>query len=222
VSSKIHLPSTGPADWRRLLADPERHWKEGYSAKCVAECWEAANGLPEEIARQFVVAGLAPVELLLAIPEFKTPLPGGERHSQTDVLALVRTQRGVFACGVEAKAGEAFGPSVAEWLKEGSSGKLERLTYICGLLGLPNAPPGALRYQLLHRTAAALIEAGRFGCAGAAMLVHSFSRENAWLADFQAFGSALGATAAPDEPAIVSVPGGAPLMLGWANGPASR
>ena len=78
--------------------------------------------------------------------------------------------------------------------------------------------PGALRYQLLHRAAAALIEAERFGCAGAAMIVHSFSPQHAWLSDFQAFAAALGVKAAPELPAIVRPPGGRPLLLGWAGG----
>jgi hypothetical protein len=222
MTSKIHLPSTGPADWRRLLADPEKHWKEGYSAKCVAERWESADGLPEEIARQFQALGLAPVELLLAIPELKTPLPGGERQSQTDVFALVRTARGVFACGVEAKVAESFGPTVAEWLTEASPGKLERLKYVCDLLGLPNPPLSALRYQLLHRTAAALIEADRFGSAGAAMLVHSFCSQQTGLADFQAFATALGGAAAPDQPRFANPSGRVPLMLAWASGPSDE
>lgn len=172
IRSRILVPSAGPSDWRRLLADPEKHWRDGYSAKAAAERWEASTGLPPEIGSLFEAVGLGPSELLLAVPEWKTPLPGGERESQTDVFALVHAPRGVFACAVEAKVIEPFGPTVAEWLAGASAGKLERLAYLCDLLGLPNPPAGELRYQLFHRTAVALIEAERFGCAGAAMIVH--------------------------------------------------
>ena len=44
-----------------------------------------------------------------------------------------------------------------------------------------------IRYQLLHRTASALIEAERF-CAGhALMLVHSFSQTHEWFEDYARF-----------------------------------
>src|SRR5690606_35896220 len=175
MRTRIFLPSTGPEAWRRLLARPEMHWKTGYSAKCAAERWQSANDMPLEVKRQFDQAALGPVELLFAVPEWQTPLPGGDRDSQTDVFTLVRTSRGVFACGVEAKVAETFGNTLDEWLQGASPGKQERLAFICQTLGLEPPPPGTLRYQLFHRTAAAIIEAQRFGCAGAAMIVHSFS-----------------------------------------------
>ena len=219
MTKRIYVPTTGASDWQRFLAHPDKHWKDGYSAKAVADRWESVSGLPVEIEHQFKSAHLDPCELLLAIPEFKTPLPGGDRASQTDVFALVRTNRGVFACSIEAKVEESFGPTLGEWMKSPSPGKLERIAYLCQTLGLPANPPTELRYQLLHRTASALIEANRFGCAGAAMLVHSFSADRAWLADFQTFAKELGATAAPDEPAFINAPGRMPLLIGWACGP---
>lgn len=220
MTSRILVPTTGPADWRRMLAQPETHWKDGYSAKAAAERWEASGGWPPEIARQFELAGWGPTELLIAVPEWKTPLPGGERASQTDVLTLVRTNIGVVACGVEAKVAESFDKTIGEWSVSPSIGKQERLAYLCGLLGVANPPPSELRYQLFHRTAAALIEAKRFGCVGAATIVHSFSAEKMWLDDFQAFASALGAAVGPDAPAVVRPCDGMPLLLGWACGPA--
>jgi len=30
-------------DWKQLLADPEKHWKTGFSARTFAHCWEEAN-----------------------------------------------------------------------------------------------------------------------------------------------------------------------------------
>ena len=43
---RIYVPSTGPDNWRRLLADPSTQWETGFSAKALAYCWEAAEGLP--------------------------------------------------------------------------------------------------------------------------------------------------------------------------------
>jgi hypothetical protein len=36
------VPTRGPADWQAWLADPEKHWKDGRSAKMLAEAWEGA------------------------------------------------------------------------------------------------------------------------------------------------------------------------------------
>ena len=79
--SKILTPTTSPLDWKSLLADPEKHWRWGYSAMSAALTWEAAKGLPAEIAAIFG----PDTELLLAIPEHQVPMPGrgravGRRH----------------------------------------------------------------------------------------------------------------------------------------------
>lgn len=136
--------------------------------------WEAAGGLPPEIASL-----LGPdAELLLAIPEHKVELPGGRRPTQCDVFALARAGGEVIVVSVEAKVSEAFGPAVGDWLSPESPGKRERLAHICALLGLAGEPPAHIRYQLLHRTAAAVIEAERFNAARAAMIVQSFSQDH--------------------------------------------
>ncbi|MEZ6022894.1 MAG: hypothetical protein R3C16_05655 [Hyphomonadaceae bacterium] len=216
MSAKIFVPTAGATDWRRLLAKPETQWRDGFSAKCAAERWEASAGWPPEVARQFELAGWGPTEALVAFPEWKTPLPGGDRASQTDIFALVRARIGVVACGVEAKVSESFDRTIAEWSLDASPGKRERLAFLCKLLGLEDPPPATLRYQLFHRTGAALIEAQRFGCAGAAMIVHSFSAEKMWFDDFQSFAAALGVAVTPEAPAVATV-GGVPLLLGWAS-----
>ncbi len=75
--TRIYVPATSVHDWRRLLAQPH-HWKAGYSAMAVARAWQEANGFPASIAALFAesaVADLADLELLLALPEHKVPLP---------------------------------------------------------------------------------------------------------------------------------------------------
>lgn len=176
--------------------------------------WEAANGVPPEIAE---LLGGSP-ELLLAIPEHKVSLPGGGRESQCDVFALLRTSTETMAIAVEAKVSEPFGPTVGEWMVNASKGKIERIRFICDLLGLGISPPEALRYQLFHRTAAAVLEANRFKTDRAAMIVQSFSQEHRWLEDFQAFAELFGLQAKPGQAMIYDLPSGMPLTIGWAVG----
>ncbi len=212
--TKIVLPSTGPEDWRRLLADPAKQWKRGYSAMAAALSWEAAKGVPPEIS---AVLGDT-TELLLAVPEHQVPLPGGGRASQCDVFALVKTDTETCALAVEAKVNEPFGPTIGEWMTNASPGKVARLDFILGLLGLGTPPPATLRYQLFHRTAAAVVEAGRFKTDRAAMIVQSFSAEHRWFADFDAFAQFLGVAVKPGGGATRPLPNGLPLTVGWAVG----
>ncbi|WP_353471680.1 hypothetical protein PVT71_10230 [Salipiger sp. H15] len=213
--SRIYVPTTGSEDWRQFLADPATQWRRGYSAMAAALSWEAAGGaLPGEIS--MLLGGNA--ELLLALPEHKVSLPGGGRASQCDVFALVRASGETVALAVEAKVDEPFGPTVGAWLDGASAGRLGRMAFLCELLGLENPPPDRLRYQLLHRTAAAVVEAGRFKTDRAAMIVQSFSPERRWFEDFAAFCEALGQPVDPSGAARVTLPSGLPLLLGWASG----
>ncbi len=213
---KILIPSSGPDSWKQFLAKPELHWARGYSARTLAHAWEAANGLPPEIAR-LMSAAFGDGELLFAAPEHKTALPGGTRESQSDVFALVRHRSGLATYTIEGKVDEPFGPTVGEWSKEASPGKTERLAYICGLLGLKDCPPD-IHYQLLHRTASALIEADRFAAGNAGMIVHSFSPEKRWFEAFAQFVGLFGEKIAPETPVTITVPSGKSLMLGRCSG----
>jgi len=63
-----------------------------------------------------------------------------------------------------------------------------------------------------------LIEAKRFDTSYAAMIVHSFSPTSKWFDAYAAFVDLLGGGASPDSACLVEVPGGQPLLLGWARG----
>ena len=209
----ILIPTRSPNDWRALLADPDKHWKPGYSAMSAAQSWEAAQGLPSEIAEL-----LGPdAELLLAIPEHKVALPGKGRESQCDIFALARAGGQTIALAVEAKVAEPFGPTVGEWLVGASPGKITRLTALCELLGCAYPPPATLRYQLIHRSAAAVIEATRFKTDRAAMIVQSFAPDHLWFTDFAAFCQYLGHSVTRGSPAQHPLPSGKTLSLGWAT-----
>jgi hypothetical protein len=40
------VPTRSTDDWKRLLADPELHWKAGRSAHSLATEWQEAQGFP--------------------------------------------------------------------------------------------------------------------------------------------------------------------------------
>lgn len=220
--NRVFIPSSGPSSWKLLLADPEKHWVRGASAFETAVSWEAAQaterGLPSPIeALLDTQQELEKATALIALPEHKVKLQGRGRASQNDVWALLRTSTGYASMAVEGKAGETFGEPLHEWLKDASTGKLARLDYLCELLGVESPPNNMLRYQLFHRTASALIEAERFGAAYAIMVVQSFRSDPVSLADYVAFGSALGATVSQGQLTKIPRTTGPALYLGWAT-----
>jgi hypothetical protein len=218
---RIVVPTQSPEDWKRLLAKPDLHWREGYSAMTLARSWEAAHpSVPPEIAMALDSAGdpvLHHLDLLLAIPEYQVDLPGGTRPSQTDVLALMRGASGLVAVAVEGKVDETFGPTVGEKRRGSSAGVDERLAWLLARLRLASAPD-SIRYQLLHRTVSALVVAQQFDASAAVMLVHSFSPTSRWFDDFVAFAALFAATPRIGEVVTLGECDGVPLYVGWCKG----
>lgn len=216
----LHFP-TGPHDWQALLADPEKHWRTGFSARTLANCWEAAEGLPPEVeaafasSRESLLSDFSPV---VAVPEFKVPLPGGSRSSQNDLFLLGRSSAGPVSVMIEGKVSESFGPTIAEWQKDASPGKEERLAFLLRTVGAPTAHDGAIRYQLIHRAASAILEGERYRAVAAVMLVHSFSEERSGWADYEAFLQLFGTPAKVG--AIQRLPSAqrVPLFAAWVLG----
>jgi hypothetical protein len=200
----------------QFLAEPVKQWRQGYSARTLAYSWQEANGFPVEV--ESVLASIFPsAELLLALPEHKVPLPGGSRSSQNDIWILARSENQLISIAVEGKVSEPFGPTVQEWQTDLSSGKAKRIEYILSLLGISSVSD-TTRYQLLHRTASAIIEAHRFNAAHAVMLVHSFSQSSEWFQDYAAFVSLMGGSAAEDSIVSVGSRSGVSLHLAWVRG----
>jgi hypothetical protein len=187
----IYIPTSGVEDWRRLLADPEKHWRTGFSARTLAYAWDSAKGFPPEIQDLFTSSDppFHDVELLLAIPEHKVLMPPyGGHPSQNDLFVLAKdSSNSLIAITVEGKVLESFDKNISVWNAEGSPGKQKRLAFIIDTLGLPSKIPPTIRYQLLHRTASAILEAKRFTAKSAVMIVHSFSQSDLWLDDYQDF-----------------------------------
>jgi hypothetical protein len=172
--------------------------------------------VPPEVAR-ILSPVVGSIEPLIIVPEHKTPLPGGRRESQSDVFLLARHATGTVACTIEGKVDEPFGPTVGQQMLSASAGQTERMSYLCDRLGLSGCPE-EIHYQLLHRTASALIEADRFDASEAAMIVHSFSPTRKWFGAFARFVALLGGGEAREgEPLVISRLS-KPLILGWAAG----
>jgi hypothetical protein len=215
---KVFIPAKAADDWRSLLADPDRHWRTGYSARTLAHCWQEADDFPPSVRQALESSGaFAGLELLLAIPEVKTPLPGGSRPTQTDLLALARCDAGLISVAVEGKAAEPFGPTLGEWQTDGE-GRQVRLAFLLETLGLRGPLDPSIRYQLLHRTAAAVLEAQRFLAPHAVMLVQAFGLAEQSFADFAAFSALFEAQASVGQVVTVGQRGGVSLYLGWCAG----
>jgi hypothetical protein len=112
---------------------------------------------------------------------------------------------------------EPFGPYVADWQKSVSDSNHPRLTALCALLGLRPPDVQGIRYQLLHRTASALLEAERFHATATLMLVHSFHENHAGFDDYAKFVQLLNPDAKPEVDRIVSLgeQTSIPLYAGW-------
>lgn len=218
----IYVPTQGPTDWRRLLAKPDLHWKQGFSAMTAAACWDAAaTALPLEVRYtldETEVPELKNLDLLAALPEWETPLPGGDRPSFTDVMAITRNELGLTILAVEAKVNEPFGPTVGEKRVQATPGQEQRLAYLELLLGVPDAFANHVRYQLLHRTASAVLTARQFHAATAVLLIHSFSSTAKWRDDFDAFCVAMGGESVSSNVYRVARFSNPTLFLAWCPG----
>jgi len=217
--SKIFVPANNPEDWKPLLAEPHKHWKTGYSAKALAYCWQEANDFPEDVRRVFKKSGIGlfqNIELLIAFPEWKVPLSGGSRPSQNDIFILAKGNNQLISITVEGKVSEVFGEEVKEWKKHDSEGKRERLKFLCDKLQLDEEQIDHIRYQLLHRTVSAIIEAEKFNAPNALMLVHSFSQSDEGFDDYCQFLALFGLkNVKPDSLVFAKNINGIDLYFGW-------
>jgi len=219
--SKFYRPITNPEDWKQLLAEPDKHWKTSYSAKALAYCWQEAGDFPPEVRQVFRSSSMdvfQAIEMLVGFPEYKVPLPGGRCASQNDIFILAKGNGELVSIMVEGKASEPFGNTAAKWKIQSGRGRETRLGYLCELLGLDIAKIDHIRYQLLHRTVSALIEAQRLNAPNALMLVHSFSREKEWFEDYQQFLALFRVVGKVDSLVFAKNVNGVKLCFGWVVG----
>ena len=220
--NRIFIPVSKPQDWKLLLAEPDKHWKTGYSAKALAYCWQEASDFPECVRNVFKKSGIElfqNIELLLAFPEYKVFLPGGPRPSQNDIFILAKGNNQLVSIMVEGKVTEPFGKTIAEWRQDDSKGKYIRLKFLLKELGLAeNKQIDTIRYQLLHRTASAVIEAKKFKAENALMLVHSFSEANEGFDDYCHFLALFGLKGKIDSLVFAKSINGIDLYFSWVRG----
>jgi len=131
---------------------------------------------------------------------------------------LARSETQLISITVEGKVDEPFGPTLKEWQIDQSEGKQKRLEYIKSKLGLTEDIPDSIRYQLLHRTVSAVIEAEHFYAKNAIMLVHSFSSNNVGFEDYQAFLSLYDVKADMGNLYFLKEINGISLYSGWVEG----
>lgn len=224
--SKYYIPTNTPEDWKSLLAEPDKHWKTGYSAKALAYCWQEANDFPQSVKRVFKNSGIKlfqDIELLLAFPEYKVPLkPYRSRPSQNDIFILAKGNSQLISIAVEGKVDESFGEIIADWKLHDRGGKELRLRFLCDKLQLNENKIDHIRYQLLHRVVSAIIEAERFKAENALMVVHSFSqlkqRENEGFQDYFQFLNLFGVEGKMDSLIFAKNIDGINLYFGWIRG----
>jgi hypothetical protein len=220
---KIFVPIKSLEDWKSLLAKPDKHWKKGYSAKALASCWKEANDFPKSVKTVFMKSGMDTfknIELLLAIPEYEVTLSGGLRPSQNDIFILAKGNDQLISIAVEGKVAEDFGQPVAKWRqeKDEKTNKEERLNFLQRELNLEEKAIEHIRYQLLHRTVSAIIEARKFNAKTALMLVHSFSPSYEHFEDYNEFLGLFGLTGEKDSligPVNIK---GLDLYFAWVKG----
>jgi len=215
------VKTSTPEDWKEQLAEPDKQWETGYSAKALAYCWEEAKGFPNSVKRVFQRSEYGVfknIEFLVGFVEYKVPLPPWGHPSQSDIFVLAKSKNDLVAIVVEGKVSEPFGETVEDWLKDESKGKRTRLEFLSNLLKLNQDNLEGIRYQLIHRTASAVIEAKRFNATAALLLVHSFSPNYEWFDDYSNFSSLFGIKAQRNAILFAKRIDGVNLYLTWITG----
>ena len=188
----LHLPLRKPEDVIPHLGKGELHWKKGRSAYELAYSWGIINDIPKSVKNVLNSSEVfKDATLVDAFFEREVDLLTSGRPSQTDLMVILALENELAIMAVEAKVDEPFGPIVSDWNNQ-SLPKIERLNSLCHLLGLNPKEVGNLRYQLLHRTASAILEAKRYRATKAIMLVQSFDIKKAWIDEFYKFSNKMG------------------------------
>jgi hypothetical protein len=168
----------------------ERQWKDGYSAKELARAW-LRPAPPRELLELLAShPDLAGAEVDAAWPEREIPLESPPFRGNTrnaDLIAVGTCRSGRMVIAVEAKSneplGDLIGPYVLERQQVERSRVPERIDNLTrALFGRPVVGPdgldptlATLRYQLLHATAAAILEAQRREAPIAVCVTHTFA-----------------------------------------------
>ena len=173
-------------DWADIVG--RKNWRAKASAYELAHCWHESSGLPTPISTAIqgtghqVLRGLTVDLCLVEKPVF---LDTRIAPSMTDLMGYGRNEQGEeIVIAVEGKADEPFALPVRAWVRGDTLNppvtatprptRLRRLEFLSKHLAHTISPDSPLRYQLLHRTVSAVLEAQLHGAVAALVLVHSF------------------------------------------------
>jgi hypothetical protein len=171
-------------------AQGAKQWKDTYSAKELARAWLRPAPPAELLDLLATHPDLAGMDVERAWPEAVIPLEqpafaGNTRNA--DLIAEGRCASGRVVIAVEAKSNEPLGEPVGLYvlrMREKPRSRLpDRVDNLTrALFGRPVETPdgldstlAALRYQLVHATAGAILEAQRRQAAIAVCVTHTFA-----------------------------------------------
>lgn len=171
-------------EWFQLAppANGEKHWKDGRSAKELANAWMTSQGPQMPIDLTDVLSSHADARDFVpewAIPEYETKLDhlkgSGRKH---DMIVMGEANGKKTLITIEAKVDEPYGECISNY-RSSSIKKNPRSQVPERIQGLSEAVFGSknidlLRYQLLHAIAGTLIEAENQSADQAIFIVHEF------------------------------------------------
>jgi len=204
-----------PDDWKGLAGG----WKPKRSAYELAHTWQLANGLPTPIYLALNTSGhavLHNIKLDRCFVEMPVFLESRRAPSVTDIMCYGRNaDKECIVMAVEGKASEPFAERVSWWLRGEASdcpltlvvrpSRRRRLDFLGQHLRMTIGDGSRLRYQLMHRTVSAILQAKLHGAAAAVVVVHTFGEHGVdnWN-DYCEFLRGLGAD--PSTPMVVVGP----------------
>lgn len=216
MTGNFHHPTQSLDDLMPRFGDPASYEKR--AAQFLIRSWLAfGEEFPELIRLTLATSpALAGGSFVEGFFERGTDLGDGRRLSKADLIALLRISKNLAVMSVMAMVDEPFGNLVAHELASASSAKCARIERLRAMLDISVTEVGMIPYELLHRTAAAVIEARRFCADTAVMMVHSFDRDDCGIEAFQRFARAIGIKEAQatytSGPVIID---GVKLYVGW-------
>jgi hypothetical protein len=185
----------------------------------MADSWFVSEDMPATVRRVMATDEyLRDAEFLDGWLERETDLQDGiQGATQTDLLGLFGVGDKLGVLGIEAKVTESFGPLISEKLGGSEDARL-RVRQLCDLFRLDPDHAGHLRYQLVHRTAAIILEARRFRSNIGVLIIQSFCPDRTGLSDCAAFFEAIGMSGFHDGGLIGARRfAGVDLWAGWAS-----
>jgi Holliday junction DNA helicase RuvB len=168
-----------------LFAPPKGHaeqWRDYRSAKELARYWTMrTNADAGEPLKRMLLPVFGEVHLESAVAECEIKIDRFRgTHPNRDLVITARAREGTLCIHIEAKADEPFADLIGPYYDEGKLRANSKIpSRIDGLIGnvfggTLSADRRRLRYQLLHASYAACLDAERSGAKAAIFVVHEF------------------------------------------------